>query len=497
MTILSGRLAGLACALFALVLGFEQPAAAASASTFGPEVKLGEAKGGYVGSLDVMPLHGKAGEPFTLKAEKLPPNQEFEFVWRTVSGRWNVTETEYKGRQYTPATLLMGKAKSDGQGRLSATFTTPDDFGFDHDIMLQQGDRLMTQTSYSVDMTVDISPKSGPVGTPITVTVKGMGSRSLYNSWDLLYDNHFTGWISAVSTRGAATFTIPATGNVGDHVLQIMHGALTFPYQNPEQNPAPGRPRWDILFKVTPGAPVLPIAPEQQTQRTVRLGAPQGEVTSTPRFSGVGEPIKVSAQGLEPNKVYKLNWTRSVGSRVSGRGWEEMSAPIGEAKTDGAGRIEFSMKTPDELGGTHGLWIDTGNGTKKIGTHFIKPSALPLDVTKGPVGTKFTIHLKGWGWTETSNIIHVVYDNAYNGYACAFNSQGDMEIFVQATGAPGWHFIDLYPGIYKGAEPDPNLNNFRIPQLTYAADHPGEDLPAFHFAFEVTADGTVKQAQAR
>ena len=29
-------------------------------------------------------------------------------------------------------------------------------------------------------------------------------------------------------------------------------------------------------------------------------------------------------------------------------------------------------------------------------------------------------------------------------------------------------------------------NNFRIPQLTYEQDHPGEDLPTFHFAFEVT-----------
>jgi hypothetical protein len=111
-------------------------------------------------------------------------------------------------------------------------------------------------------------------------------------------------------------------------------------------------------------------------------------------------------------------------------------------------------------------------------------------VKRGPVGTKFTLHLKGVGWTETANIVHMVYDNSYNGYACAFNSQGDVEIFVQATGAPGWHFIDLYPGIYKGTETSPN--NFRIPQLTYADDHPGEDLPAFRFAFEVTANGQIR-----
>ena len=34
------------------------------------------------------------------------------------------------------------------------------------DIVLQQGDRMFTQVAFSIDMTVDISPKSGPVGTP-------------------------------------------------------------------------------------------------------------------------------------------------------------------------------------------------------------------------------------------------------------------------------------------------------------------------------------------
>jgi hypothetical protein len=32
-----------------------------------------------------------------------------------------------------------------------------------------------------------------------------------------------------------------------------------------------------------------------------------------------------------------------------------------------------------------------------------------------------------------------------------------------------------------------------LPQLTYADDHPGEDLPAFHFAFEVTEGVPVGQ----
>ena len=88
---------------------------------------------------------------------------------------------------------------------------------------------------------------------------------------------------------------------------------------------------------------------------------------------------------------------------------------------------------------------------------------------------------------ETANIYTVVYDNGHSGYACGFNSQGDVEIVMQATGEPGWHYIDLYPAIYKGKETRPV--NYRLPQLTADQDHPGEDLPIFRFAFEVTPSG--------
>ena len=89
-------------------------------------------------------------------------------------------------------------------------------------------------------------------------------------------------------------------------------------------------------------------------------------------------------------------------------------------------------------------------------------------------GQHFTIHLKGVGWTETEQIYHVVYDNAFAGYACAFQSSGDLTIFLTASGAPGWHYIDMYPGIYQGTETRPA--NYKMPQLTSDADHPGEPL---------------------
>jgi hypothetical protein len=467
-----------------MALSMAAASAAALAAEFGPEVALAEPVGGYIGRLSVTPEHGPAGTPLHVTAEKLPPNVEFQLVWRTVKGSWKVANAEYHGREYKPVAYEIARVRSDASGRLFATFVAPEDFGFSHDIGLQQGNRLFTQTGFSIDMTVKLSPERGPPGTPITVEVKGIGWRQLFNSWVLLYDNHFTGWMSAVTTGGSATFTVPATGKPGSHLLEVLHGELTFPYRNMQQNPEPDRPRWALPFTVTDGPPVLPAAPEQQAQKDVRMLPPQGDLVATPAFSGIHEPIVVRGEGFEPGKTLQLNWTRVVGNRMTGQGWEESSSVLAEAKVGTSGRAEFRFIAPDDLGGAHGLWVESG-GKKKTGTFWIKPTALPMDVTRGPVGTTFRVHLKGVGWSETANIVHVVYDNSYIGYACAFNSQGDVELIMKATGEPGWHFIDLYPGIYKGTETRPN--NFRIPQLTYAADHPGEDLPAFRFAFEVTS----------
>ena len=483
--------ASFAGALLVLAKTFVAPVMAApKAAALGPEVALSAPRDGYVGRLDVTPLHGPVGTQVTVTGNNLPANQDFQLVWRTVKGSWKVADHEYHGRKYEPVAYEIDKVRSDAAGQFSASFTAPEDFGFSHDIVLQQGDRLFTQVGFSIDMTVTISPESGPVGTPITVDVKGVGWRQLFNSWVLLYDNNFTGWISAVTTGGSAKFTIPATGRPGKHLLEVLHGEFTFPYRNMQQNPEPDRPRWAIPFTITSDLPVLPPSPETQAQAVVRSLSPPGQLVATPAFSGVNEPVTVRGEGFAPDENLKLHWSRVIGNRMSGRGWQEATDVIAEGRADSQGRAEFRFNVPDDLGGSHTLSVESTRG-KQTGNFWIKPTALPLDVGRGPVGTTFRIHLKGVGWSETANIVHVVYDNSYIGYACAFNSQGDIELILQATGEPGWHFIDLYPGIYKGTEVRPN--NFRIPQLTYAADHPGEDLPAFRYAFEVTSNTAVGQ----
>ena len=475
---------GLGAAARSLLFVVAMLSPVAAGAQLGPEAPLATPHG-FVGRMSVSPEHGSPGTPVRVAAEGLPADTEFQLVWRTVKGRWKVGQGEYHGRDYTPAAFEIAEVRSDAAGRVAASFTVPEDFGFLHDVVLQQGDRLFIQAGFAVDMSSKLSPESGPVGTPITVEVKGIGWRPLENSWTLLYDNNFTGWISAVTTAGSARFTIPASGRPGLHVIEVLHGEFTFPYRNMQQSPESDRPRFVQYFTVTPGAPVLPPPAAEQGQQNVRRLPVPGTLVVTPPFAGVGEKVAVSGRGLRPGERYALDWTTVIGNHVDGHGWSETSRPVAQAVADASGRVEFDFTAPDDLGGPHALGVEK-DGEKQTGSLWIKPTALPLDVERGPVGTPFTLHLKGAGWTETANIYTVVYDNSYIGYACAFNSQGDVRIPLQATGEPGWHFIDLYPAIYRGEEQRPR--NFLIPQLSYAADHPGEDLPRFRFAFEVTEE---------
>jgi hypothetical protein len=483
----TARRAALACALAALLLvATAGSAEARRPAELGPEVSLTGPADGYVGELKVTPERGPAGTPLTVTGQGFSASQEFDLVWRTVKGRWKVTTAEYHGREYTPAAYRITTVKSDAAGRISAAFAAPEDFGFLHDIVIEQRGRLLTQTAFSLEITARIvGADRGPVGTPIAIEVQGIGWRELEGSWVVLYDNRFTGFISAVTTNGTARFDLPAIGHVGLHIVEIQHSDFGSPYRNTQQSPVAGRPDFKLRFTITPGAPVLPPPPERQAQKAVRSLPAPGELVATPAFSGIGEPAAVRGKGFQSGRTYQLNWNTVVGNRMSGAGWQERARVIAESRADTGGAVEFRFKVPDDLGGVHNFWADAG-GAKQHGAYWIAPTALPLDVARGPVGTTFRIRLKGVGWSETANIYTVTYDNATSGYACAFNSQGDIEIIMQATGEPGWHFIDLYPAIYKGTETRPN--NYRLPQLTYADDHPGEDLPRFRYAFEVTAN---------
>src|SRR5689334_12566353 len=121
MATLSERVFVCVSLLTSMVLGSTtQIIGAPSAASLGPEVALAEPTGGYVGRLEVTPMHGPSGTRVTVTAQQLPPNQEFQLVWRTVKGSWRVENAEYHGREYKPVAFEIARAKSDVGGRLVA-----------------------------------------------------------------------------------------------------------------------------------------------------------------------------------------------------------------------------------------------------------------------------------------------------------------------------------------------------------------------------------------
>ena len=84
--------------------------------------------------------------------------------------------------------------------------------------------------------------------------------------------------------------------------------------------------------------------------------------------------------------------------------------------------------------------------------YYVEQSLVEAKPKRVKVGETFTVQIKGGGWTELDNTVAATYDNAAIGYACAFNSNGDVTINLVATGHPGTHLIDIYPAIYKGKD---------------------------------------------
>jgi len=177
-------------------------------------------------------------------------------------------------------------------------------------------------------------------------------------------------------------------------------------------------------------------------------------------------------------------WGSQEGNRVGGSGFEPIEKEIASVKAAADGRLTAPIAIPEDLGGLHSLSIRSGDATLATTYFVVETSIVGISPASGPAGTPVTIHLEGVGWTDYDNIYVATYDNAYMGYACGFNSQGDVVINFTAAGTPGVHLIDLYPGIYQGPEGGQHL--YRLPQLTYADDHPGNHIPALRFSFEVT-----------
>jgi hypothetical protein len=430
------------------------------------------------------------GGKVNVVATGLSAGKTVDLNWGTVKGGWIIEDYYYfRGKKFSETTSSLGTFMVDLSGRLDTTFTIPEDYGGVHEVTATIDGTAVAQNGVEVTQTFEMTPLSGPVGTPIELRVKGLGWRTLENTWVVNWDNNVVGFVSAVSTRGSAVARFRAAGAVGEHPVKIYTGWQGQSYLNFQQAPNAYLPRPDFTFRLTPGhsstgtAYVEPYQAYALPDAEVHL--PNAKISLSPSQGPVGTRAVLRGEGFPANSTLDLVWQSYVGNRVSGNGYGPQDKPLEKVKVGSDGRIEFAVNIPDDLGGRHGLQLRDADKPVAQAYFAIETSIVSITPVSGPAGTPISIHLKGVGWTEYDNMYAVTYDNAYMGYICGFNSQGDVVINFKAAGAPGEHVIDFFPGIYQGPATETQLL-YRIPQLTYADDHPGNKIPALHFSFEVT-----------
>jgi len=463
--------------------------------------------------LRVEPVKGYVGDSFTISGEGLPAGKKVEFFWTTVEAAY-VTKVmednvEYHERKYTEKRVHLGGAPVNAHGRISAAFTAPEDFGEVHDLYAVVDGQDVARGGFRILRSATITPTEGPVGTPITITVKGLGWTGFEQFMALRYDNKYTGEISAVATRGAAVFEIRASGPPGKHIIQLNNSTAYAPgaYLNTQQSPQAyiyshldNRQEFRFPFNVTKdtGPPGDALQwPEtgwvaglkSDTPRTTMSMKPasSGSATLHPASGPVNSQASLRAYGLPADTEIALFFVTARGNRMTPSGWNLDSTPLSTARTRPDGSLSTTIQIPDDLGGWHMVKLAARDRVLMEVPYYVEQSLVEVSPRRVKVGETFTVRIKGSGWTELDNTVAVTYDNAAMGYACGFNSNGDITINLVATGHPGTHLIDLYPAIYKGKDRVPW--NYQTPFLTYARDFPalsqGYRLPAYRLAIEV------------
>jgi hypothetical protein len=475
-----------------------QPAGTQPAATQAPAAK-------DLKLFKVSPDNGSSGTKFTLSGDGLPADKDAEIFWATVDGGWDTTATpeniQFNKRVYKDKRISLGKVHIDSGGKLTGTATVPDDFGEVHDIYLAVDGQDVGKSGFRIMRKVTISPEQGPIGTPISIKVTGLSWSQYTSVISIRYDNQPLGIITAVETHGTATGLIRASGTVGKHVIDVDHGARSVPFLNNQQSGTANIPDWRFTFTVTDDKTVPPTLvewPDPSRVAKISTAAPtsssgkqiagNAKASLTPNVGPILSSTTLTASGVSPNTSFELFWVTARGNRTSPTGWSLTDSSLGK-KTSGAdGSLTMDIQIPDDLGGWHVMKLVGGDSVVAEVPYFVQRSLVGLTPEKVKAGDPITLHLKGVGWTEIDNGVAITYDNGYIGFACGFNSNGDVTVNLVATGAPGIHLIDVYPMIYQGHGESPW--GYQQPLLAFKEDAPGlglgYGLPAFRLAIVIT-----------
>lgn len=439
--------------------------------------KMPTPEAGFQGELNCSPEEAKVGEEVEVRGEDLPSESEFQLLWRSYEVDWDIERNsdgvlwgKFLGFQHEERQKVLDSVETDQQGKFHTAIEIPEDYGASHDIYLISEEKRINKVRILVVPSFSVEPDSGPLGSPITITARGLplpAPRSVDNSlYHVYYDNKHTGMISPVTPKGTAEINIPATGRPGTHVIDVERCPFgnTGSYRQTHigLTSMPGTVDLSWTFELTEGQPQLPPPIDEQIPKRVLRenrtpSSNNGPFLTTPeRAIPVNDSVTVEGYGFPPEAQVKLTWSLIEGNdlREDVRKHEEYTETTvltqkATVSDDGKFSAQITPAPESVQGGPQPIhaFIDG----EKVGTTsvIVLPVFEELKPESGRVGTQITINGQGVGWNETWNQATILYDNSYIGYICGGDIPGIVEGKLKATGDPGWHIIDIYPTIEK------------------------------------------------
>lgn len=468
----------------------------APAQTTAQTRALAEEESAFPGSkIDADNYRAPVGAKATIKGAGFPANSQVSLVWKGFEGSFVLEQEEvvFVGPRYEERAYEIAQAKTDTAGAFNATFTVPEDFGGVHDLVARVDGKFATKMGFWITPSFSISKTSGPAGTPLEIHATGLGYRTQESQWHVTWDDGFTGYMTGITTRGTATARIRMAGTPGPHVLKIWRNYRGIPYLNPHQGPFGPLPEPNtFIINVTPGAYDAPaVWADPKPEDTVRP-APEAKSQGGARLAlstdqgMVGSKITISGEGYPANQPVQLTWASRQGQKITDtgllEGFDEKLTDLPEAKAGPDGRFSTDLTIFDDFAGYHRITASSGN--RMAEAYYSIYASIFAFTQQAKVGEDVSIHMKGVGWNIQGKTYAVVYDNRYLGYGCSFSTRGDIDMHIPAAGAPGVHTIDLYPSVYEGRAPTPDI--YSKPNLAYLENHPGGPLPAFRLTLIVT-----------
>ena len=208
-----------------------------------------------MGILNVTPDQGVAGTPMTISGSHLPASTSVELTWSTANVTW-VLDPEpgtvnYLGRHETKFAVVLDTVTTDAKGGFSRAPDGAAGLGRrPRHLRRHRRPGGCPRRLHHPPVKLTVSPTSGPIGTPITITYSGLGASEYEGGASLLWDNKFVGEMMANWTRGVAQVTIRAAGPLGRHLIDVGD-AVDELYLNIPQSTLPYAREFTARFTVT------------------------------------------------------------------------------------------------------------------------------------------------------------------------------------------------------------------------------------------------------